>query len=109
MCSDIRTRTAVPSGHSASVCWRWATIAAATPEGADLNAANMASPWQSTTTPSPAATASRSRPRCCLSTSGQPSPSRFRSAVDPSMSENISVTVPAGSSLMAGTVSRSTV
>jgi hypothetical protein len=50
--------------------------------------------------PSLASTASRRSVRCRFSTSGQPSPSRFRRVVDPSMSENSIVTVPSGSAAM---------
>ena len=63
-CQPIRTRTAAPSGQASCARPVCTSIAASTPDRAEPNAANIASPWQSTTTPPASSTASRSTARC---------------------------------------------
>ena len=66
----MRTRTAPPCGHDAVARARWICTAAATAWVARRNTTKNESPWVSTSQPSYAVKAARSRVRCVSSTAG---------------------------------------
>src|SRR5262249_510198 len=96
----MRTRAAPPCGHDAVARARWICTAAATAWVARRNTTKNESPWVSTSQPSYAVNAARSRVRCVSSTVGYCS-RRYRAReVLFSMSVWSTVRVPLGSSDM---------
>jgi hypothetical protein len=103
VCRPILTRTSIPSGQACAERRRCVSIAAATAAGALAKTTKNESPSVLISRPFAAATASRTI-AWCASSSGRYAdvPIRSTSLVEPSMSVNRNVTVPAGSGLTEG-------